>query len=241
MHCAADGYAGKPFVGIGVRMSEQPVRYQRKVKPPGSASGHGRVFCLIVISVPVLLVLYIAMFFGFGYLYVANVQHLPVGQSEWDVVVDAQDIAKWLPDLEVSTSGEELKKIRHLDRSYEVNYEYDPTDASVYITSSVSVERKLSDAIAGYLPLWTATRAGFMVSDNDDIDVEALEDYFEWGDQSKTGLIRNAGEPHGHLFVARQGKKVVFLLVSGVYFDDAAMWAEFITPTLNSLSRYDPE
>ena len=122
-----------------------------------------------------------------------------------------------------------------------MNYDYDPTDASVYITSSVSVERKLSDAIAGYLPLRTATRAGFMVSDKDDIDVEALEVYFEWGDQSKIGLIRNAGEPHGHLFVTRQGKKVVFLLVSGVYFDDAVMWAEFITPTLNSISRYDPE
>ena len=80
------------------------------MKPPGSTSGHGRVFWLIVISVPVLLVVYIAMFFGFGYLYVANVQHLPVGQSEWHVVVDAQDIAEWLPGLEVSTSGKELKK-----------------------------------------------------------------------------------------------------------------------------------
>ena len=222
-------------------MREPPIIYQRKPKAPATQGKRGWLFWSLVIGIPVAVVLYIAMFAGFGYLYVSNVKELPVSQAEWDVVVDAHDVAEWLPDLEVATLQEELAKIRYIDRSYEVSYEYNPDDASVYVSSSLSIERNLSDALTGYLPLWTATLAGFKLSGSDDIEIEALEDFFEWGDQSKMGLIRSGGEPSGHLFVARKGKKIFFLLLSGIYFDDAEMWADFLLPTLNQINQYHPE
>lgn len=84
----------------------------------------------------------------------------------------------------MSAEEEYLEKLRYLDQNCEVSYEYDPTDAAIYISSSLSVERKLSDAVAGYLPLWTTTTAGFKFAGAQDVTIESLENFFEWGDQS---------------------------------------------------------
>ena len=223
-----------------MRVSEQPVLYRRKPRP-ASDGGRGWLFWLFVLGLPAVVLLYIGMAAGFGYFYLTNSTDLPVGQAEWDVVVDAQDVAQWLPELEVSSMAEELRRSRYIDRSHEVSYEYSPEDASIYISSSLSIERKLTDAVTVYLPLWAATIAGFKLSGSDGLTVETLEDFYEWGDQSKIGLIRNHGEPNGHLFVGRQRNRVVFVLLSGVYFDDPELWAEFIGPTLAHVSAYRPD
>jgi len=55
---------------------------------------------------------------------------------------------------------------------------------SAIASSSLSVERKLSDAVAGYLPLWTATTACLKISGAQDVTIESLDNFFEWGDQS---------------------------------------------------------
>jgi hypothetical protein len=42
----------------------------------------------------------------------------------------------------------------------------------------------------------------------------------------------------GNMSAARTGKKMIFVLISGVYFDDPDDFAEFIRPSLDVLIRH---
>ena len=107
---------------------------------------------MLAVGLPIVSVRYLAFALGIGGLYVASARQLPVSDPEWGVVVDAHDIAGWLPGLEASVREEVLKKVRHVDRSYKVSDEYNPEDASLFVMSSVSVEDRLTDALSRYGP-----------------------------------------------------------------------------------------
>jgi len=57
---------------------------------------------MLAVGLPIVSVRYLAFALGIGGLYVASARQLPVSDPEWGVVVDAHDIAGWLPGLEVS-------------------------------------------------------------------------------------------------------------------------------------------
>lgn len=99
-------------------MSEQPILYKRKRKPPGSEKKHGWLFWLLIIVIPL----------------------------------------------------------------------------SAIASSSLSVERKLSDAVAGYLPLWTATTACLKISGAQDVTIESL-DNFSSGGTNQFSTITSAVSP----------------------------------------------
>ena len=209
--------------------------------PAKTRKKRGWLFWLLVIGVPAVVLAYAAAIVGFGFLFTYTAKQLPASKAEWDVVVDAHDVAHWLEGMAVEDNEGTLSKVRYFDGSYDIEYEYDPPDGAVYISSTLTVERKLTDAFATYLPLWTATAAGFSLGGEATVEIDERKDFFEWGDQSRFAVLLTDGDPFGNLFIARDGTRVVFFLLAGVYFDDRDLWSEFIGPTLQNTREYKPQ
>ena len=200
------------------------------------------LFWVLVVGVPMLALVFVVVVVGAGLLLEYTSKDLPVSEAEWDVVIDAQDVAAWVDGMAVNRRSETLSKVRFFDFSYEVAYEYEDDHDGIYINHTLNVERKASDALATYAPLWAATKAGFLIGgEGSDITVEEHDVFFQWGDQSRFAVLHNNGEPFGNLFIARKRKRVVFLILAGVYFDEPELWEAFVTPSLEASEAYDPD
>ena len=195
---------------------------------------------MFVVGVPGVLILYVVGIAGVVLLYNYATKSLPISDKEWQVVIDARDLAAWSDGLPIEAQYEQLTKVRFFDFSHEVSYEYDHDAYGVYLNSTLNVEKKASDALATYLPLWAATKAGLSLTAETEITVEEPEGFFAWGDQSRFAILHSNGSPFGNLFIARKGKKVFYLMVAGIYFDSASQWQEFVSPTLQSIEHYSP-
>ena len=161
----------------------------------------------------------------------------PVTEADKDVLVTAAHFVEWVEDFEVDTSLETFKKIRNIDRSYELEYEYDAGD--FYVSCSVGVDRTLSDARVSYVALIAGVSIGASISDS---EWRERPELMRWGDQSKCALfyIEGRDEPAGNLFACRKGKRTFLLILSGTWFDDAETFREFLEPVLRKFDRYDP-
>jgi len=61
-----------------------------------------------------------------------------------------------------------------------------------------------------------------------------------WGDESRCTLLMNGDLPVGNFFIAREGRRILHVLVAGVYFDDAASFRELVVPHLEGMRSYSP-
>lgn len=176
-----------------------------------------------------------------GWLFVASAKELPVAEKDRNAVLKAEDVVEFFPVLEVHPAAATIKKVRYLDGSHDVEYEYESHrggDLELYVTCTVTVERNPSDAIASYATLGAFTQLGMSIAGN--VKVVPRDDLFRWGDASSHALIENEFGTVGNLFRARSGKYIFDVTIIGVYFDDAETLAELLKPRLERMKSYQP-
>jgi len=123
--------------------------------------------------------------------------------------------------------------------SYELKYEFKPDKSEqrrVFIYVSVSVAQNESDAALNESAEAVGMIIGLKAS-----GVEERELRMKSGnDQSKLRLLVKGDKPLGNIFTARDGRKTYFLVMTGLYFDDAEDWKKLVAPKLEHFAGYSP-
>jgi len=195
---------------------------------------------ILLLAIPLGLVALIAFVAGIGALYVFTATEQEVTAEERRLIVDAEALAGLVKCFVPDPSRETITKRRYLDRSYEIEYEYDDPndDYAPYLYCCVTVERKQSDAITSYVAAWQTSRLGMVWRPGAEVEVVERNSLFRRGDTSRFAVVKAGGEPCGCLFVARKERIVVDLVVSGVHFEEADGFSELVSPALSRIESY---
>ncbi|HBV65318.1 MAG TPA: hypothetical protein DEF45_20105 [Rhodopirellula sp.] len=165
----------------------------------------------------------------------ASSKTIPLTESDTQVVVTAADLEPYFQDYASTTQHETFEKIRYLDQSVELNYEYSsPDDNDPYISVSISYELTKGDAAGVYLGTWTFQQLGFRAQDQD-YAFEELESFYNAGDRSRFANITYGGEPVGHLLLIQKANIVYSFLLSGFLIEDASVWRDLFHERIQNL------
>ena len=193
---------------------------------------------LLWLGIPVVILLGLV---ACGLLFEFLSKEVPVDDEDRRVVLRASHFVDYLEDFEPDPGAETYEKLKYIDGSYDLTYEYEhpDEDEGIYILCSVTVERNASDAIVSYTALHASSKLGIGLSD---VSFEERDDLVSWGDKSNHMLVKlDDGGYVGNYFIARSGKRIIYLWFTGVYFDDGTQLRSLLMPVLNAVQRYDPE
>ncbi len=113
----------------------------------------------LVIGVPILCLLGLA---SLGALYMLTATEVPITEADRNVVLTAERLAEWIEDFTPDPQHASLSKVRYIDGSIEIEYEYDETenDEAPYLHYTVSYEPNTQDARIGCDALWLGMIGG---------------------------------------------------------------------------------
>ncbi len=187
----------------------------------------------------IVLVVSVGGIIGLGVLFVMTASDVPVTDADRQVVARANELAPWFEDFAPQDEYEKFEKVRYIDQSLEVNYEYDsPSEDDPYILVTVSHERSISDAMTTYTASWSGQQMGLNIADSD-LDLVERDSFYSVGDQSRFANITYEGEIVGHVLVARKGKSVYAYTITGFSMDDPDLWSELLDDRVNNLASND--
>lgn len=203
-----------------------------------TSSSKPKAWLWLCVLVPLAAVGTVALLLGLGLVFNASGQSEPLRSDERALLLDIDHLARWTNGYVPDVHAERVSKTRFFDGSYAIEYVYDVSDddSAPYLTYTVTFERSEDDAEGTYLSFWGGTEVGFFVGDGD-FDVRESNELFRWGDTSRFSVLTTEGRPFGNVFVARRGRRVVYFLLSGVYFDDAESIDGLLSPYLEELER----
>ena len=215
----------------------------RPTPRPAPPRSRPRPWLWILILIPIGIVAALGAVIGLGALFNLTATNVALADGERELVVDISYLTGWMDGYTPSPSGETLQKTRFIDDSFEIEYVYDlpEDDEAPYLSYSVTFEPSVSDAKTTYVSLWGGTKVAFYVFGEVQVDVQEKNELFRWGDESRFGLLLADGRPFGNVFVAKKEKRVVYLLVSGIYFDDTESFSAFLSPYLERLDAFPVE
>lgn len=147
-------------------------------------------------------------------------------------VAALDDLAPWLPkDYQPQPAFESSNKILFLDGTWDIRYEYSGPndDYHPYLRYTASQHRSPSAAREAYSDDWSTLLGELWRQDLDLVDMPPPG----LGEQQRLALLTANGDPIGNLFIARQGDRVVIMLVSGVYFANGRDLAEMAGPAVS--------
>lgn len=155
----------------------------------------------------------------------------------------AADLAQAF-DLRIAApeSNETFTIDRSWDGSFDVDYEYDGSDAvesndALYVQGSLSIQPSLRDArmVQG------AVKLGLGIGNRlNDLKTRAVPG-FSFGEASELGVIVSGGVDVGNFMIVRDGRRVYTLILSGVCVTNAADWNGLMRPWLDRFAAYrDP-
>jgi hypothetical protein len=168
-------------------------------------------------------------------------RNLPVGAADKEIVLRAGDLIPFGYGLEKTEQFEKFTRTKYFDGSHELTYEYETPDSeeenALYMNVTVTVEKTTSDA-------WTSKGAGeigmkFGLKASG-VEQREIKDFYKYGDTSSFFILEKNGHPIGNMFSVREGKRVYVVILSGMYFDDAAAWKELMEERLRKFSAYAP-
>ncbi|MEQ9504390.1 MAG: hypothetical protein RIT81_46465 [Deltaproteobacteria bacterium] len=201
--------------------------------PPAPKRSPGKIIAAVVAVIAVLIVLNI----GFGVLMVMMADEQPATAAERELLIDVSLVEEAL-DFEADPTKASAKRLKYFDGSLELDYTYDdPRETAPFLTHVISYERKSSDALATYGTQWGSAKL-MLAATGEDISIVEPADGYRWGEQSSFGIITAGGDPVGNVFVARKGKMVVYIIFSGVFYDDAEAFESTIEPYLEKAAVY---
>jgi hypothetical protein len=178
-----------------------------------------------------------------GLFYFAFIREIeePVAAADKEVVLTAEYAATFANDLAADPNKGNFRKVRHLDGSREMTYEYgnpDDPNEPVYVSHTVTIERNDKEARDAYAGMQLVDRLGLGKAEG----VREVErnDLWKWGDQSRCIVLHNdQGQPFGNVFMARKGRRYFVLVISGLYFNKTEAIKELLDPLLKKLDGYD--
>jgi hypothetical protein len=210
-------------------MDRPPKNMQRSSPKP-------RVWLWLAVLTPLAAIGTAVALVGLGAVFNASGRDEALLASERALLLDIDHVARWMDGYVPDPGAEATSKTRFVDDSYTIDYVYDdPNDQNApYLAYAITVEASVSDARTTYLSTWGGTEVGFYFGEGN-VEVRESSELFTWGDASKFALLTSDGVPFGNVFLARGGNKVVHLLLTGVYFDEAESIEMLLSPYLNSL------
>lgn len=136
---------------------------------------------------------------------------------------------------------ETFSKTRHFDGSHELTYRFDTPESErerpLHIYISVSIERRESDAILSQ----KAQRLGLLVGfRSEGAEERELAASFPYGDEARLALLIKNDQPIGNTFTLRDKERTYLLVLSGLYFDDPALFEEMVGPKVQRFAVYSP-
>ena len=214
---------------------------QPPLPPPPPRKSRKLLWILILVPASILGV--VMLFLSAGLLFVATGKEEPVSARDRAVLVDIDLLTEWMADEYIPEKrGETLTKTRYIDGSYDIEYEYDiPEDLTApYLSCTVTVELTSSDAQTSYVAMWSGSQLGMSLLSDVEIDVVERNDLFRWGDRSRFAILFTEGEPFGNVFIARSGKYIFYMVISGIYFDNREGISGMLSERLDRLQSYQP-
>ena len=117
-----------------------------------------------------------------------------------------------------------------IDGSYSIEYTFEPPEGQglPFLYSYAEIERTHAEACSDY----NTSNLGFKIGG---VTARERNEVFKYGDKSRFALLVDEGEPYGNLFNMCDGKTAFFVLVSGIYFEDAESWQQIVGPVLKVL------
>jgi hypothetical protein len=179
---------------------------------------------------------------GLAYLLFVHERHQPVTQAERDILLTAEALAPFF-EVSVDPAIGQVKHVSYLDGSRELSYEYDSPDEArnpLYISSTVNIERRVSDARAVYLSMTLGLKLGLALEGEDALQQVPRAGLFAWGDESKSEVLVKSGRPVGNVFAGRKGRRVFHLVLVGVHFDAREDVDAALGPVLRRFEAYRP-
>lgn len=177
-----------------------------------------------------------------GLVYFVNIREIAetVTAEDRELAVTAEDILHHAPDVQVDPTLGKLRKVSHVDRSRELEYEFEAAEGTgpLYIFFNASVQPTNNDAQWAYSGLGIGLGYGF-ARGGENLQQEERNDLWSYGEQSRCVILTNKHGKVGNLFVARKGRRVFMLLIVGVYFEDSGAISELLTPMLERLEQYE--
>lgn len=168
----------------------------------------------------------LAVFWAYGVGWTAETEPL---DSTRGLTADA--VAQYYGDPTLAEGESTLVRTHYIDRSYDIEFEFDNDEIGIY--SLYTVERKTSDALTVY----GSTALSTSLMEADEVTLEERPDLFSWGDNSSSQIMMFEGQPAGHVIVARKGKVVFTVSVSGVFIDNPEELEELLSGLLASAER----
>jgi hypothetical protein len=175
----------------------------------------------------------------FWFVYIHEIEE-PVTDADKEVMITAGYVAALTDDIVVDPNKDKFRKVRHLNRTREMTYEYgdvEDADQPLYVSHTICVERNAKEARDAFAGLNFATRLG--IGKADGVDEVDRNDLWSWGDRSRCVIFQSGGQPFGNMFMGLKGRRYFVIVISGVYFNKAEDIKDFLDPFLKKLDGYD--
>ena len=192
-------------------------------------SGKGWLMAIAALVVGGVLLAAVA---GAAIFFLVSGQKKQMTSEERALLIDVSDLAEWVEGFTPESDRESYTKITYFDRSYDLEYEYDPVsmENDLYVNCSITVEPGLDDAMISYSSLWAGANLGVWLEEG--VELRENSSFYSYGDASKFATFYSDDSPFGNVFISRKGSIIFFVMFSGVYFTDPELFAEFIEPKL---------
>jgi len=193
--------------------------------PPGVPKSSRWKVPLIVIGVIVGLLIVFGIQIAF---WIFSAREFEPSTSQKESVITIDYVSEFfLIDKDAGT--EEWNCERFIDGSIQIYYLY--VDESTSLDCTISIERNRGDALASYIAEWQTLKLRNEFSEVK-IKIEATDEVFAWGDDSKFAFQLADDTRNGFAFIARKNNKVYFVDAWGILLEDPEEISEFLTTKL---------
>ena len=128
---------------------------------------------------------------------------------------------------------ETWKRDRRADGTALLAYEFQlPDHAPPFVSSSVELHASARDACLSF----AAGNLGLRLSSLESVE---RNDLFRYGEKSRFALVESQGKTVGNVFAMCHSRTALFVVIVGLYFDDADTWRALIEPTLQALEAFE--
>jgi len=171
----------------------------------------------------------------------ACVSEEPVSADDKAIFLRAADFARFGFRYENAEAHEKFSRLRNFDGTHQLTYQFNSpqseTDRPLYIYGSVSVERRVSDAMIAQ----KAEKLGLLIGfKSEGAEERELPGTLPYGDDARLSLIVKDENPIGNIFALRDKGKTYLLVLTGIYFDDLELFNKVIGPKAERFAAYSP-
>ncbi|HEY2335920.1 MAG TPA: hypothetical protein VGI18_00960 [Burkholderiales bacterium] len=157
----------------------------------------------------------------------------PVTEADKTVVLRAAELARFGYRFDNIEALETFTRKRHLDGTSEIAYRFQspPGSKVLFLHVSVKVAKSESDAAFTQGAEKVGLMIGFKKSGVEERELAAPP-------AGKLSLLVKDERPIGNIFTASHGGKTFLLVMTGLYFDDPALWQKVIEPSMSRFRAY---